>query len=567
MQGRSCAWALLLAVLVAPFLGCGSSTEISSIQVSPAAVSLAAGASAQLTATGIINHGSHPSTSQDITGSVTWKSSSASVATVGDSGEVTAVGAGTAEITATTNGFGGLIISNASVVTVTGGSSGGGGTNIVTTLSIIPSAQTVSSPQQTSQFIAIGTTSSGATVNVTNQAVWSSSSSQIATISSTGLATALSQGTTTITAIVTNSDNSVATATASFTVSGGASEPFTAITVGPSSLSLSASGQTGQLVALATQGSTGLNEDVTNNAQVTWTSSIPSTATVSSYPTSPAGLVSGVNAGNTTITATLKNPDGTVLTSSATVTVSLTAAPEPLLSLSILPTDISVLQLQDTGQFLAFGTYSTPPFEQDLTNAKNLTWLSSDPFNFPINTTGVAGAQAGVITAQGAGAVLIIAEAVNPDGTIATATSTFECPLAIPDPPLSPGSCYPGSQTPSLLATLTVFNAGLNQTDWLITAPSATGTPNVIHCGPGSVKAGLGEPVCQATYPIAPPPPVTIPPTPLGPPTTITLTAPAGTGQFGGWSSNCSEAGATAVGPNTCTVNLTTSDSVGGIFN
>jgi uncharacterized protein YjdB len=553
MRVRSGVVTLLLAGLILPFLGCGSSTEIDSIAVSPTSVSLGAGATAQLTATGSVGHGSHPASSENITSTVAWASSAQSVATVSSTGVVTGVGAGTATITASMNGFGGLITSNTVAVTVTGNSGGGTGSNVLTSLSIIPSAPVVSAPNQTIQFLAIGMTASGATENITGSVAWSSSNTQIAKINGAGLATGLSQGTTTITAIATNPDKTVVTGTATFTVTGGTMEPYTAIAVSPGSQTLSASSGIGQFIALGTSGSSGLNVDVTNSPQVTWSSSAPSIVSVSTYPTSPAGQVTGVSVGSATITAKLTNPDGSVVTSAATVTASLTAAPEPLLSLTIVPSTISVGNLQDTGQFLAFGTFSTNPNVQDLTNSPTLTWISSSPDVFPINTTGTTGGQAGVITAYGNGSVVVIAEAKNPDGSVQTATATFNCPLVLPNPPLTPGSCYPGSQAPSLLATVTVFNAGLNTADWLITASSATGTPDVIHCGPGSSTAGLGSPVCLATYPIG---------------TTVTLTAPAGTGKFGGWSSNCLEVGTvTANGPNSCTVVLTTNDSVGGIFN
>jgi len=106
-------------------------------------------------------------------------------------------------------------------------------------------------------------------------------------------------------------------------------------------------------------------------------------------------------------------------------------------------------------------------------------------------------------------------------------------------------------QAPSLLATLTVYNEGLNTTNWLVTAPSATGTPNVIDCGPGGATAGNS--VCVASYPVG---------------TTVTLTAPATGAAFGGWSYNCTNTGPiTAAGPNRCTVALTTNDTVGAIFN
>jgi uncharacterized protein YjdB len=420
---------------------------------------------------------------------------------------------------------------------------------------VIPSAQSVAVPTQTAQFLAIGTTSSGQTVNVTNAVAWSSSSQQIATIgATTGLATALGQGTVTITALY-NSGGSTLTATASFTVLGGTTEEFTAVTIVPGSQAVSASGQTGQFIALATSGTTGLEEDVTNSPQITWLSSIPSVATVTSGLASGNGVATGVSLGTSTITAELKNPDGSLVSNYSTVNVTLTPAPEPLLSLQIVPSSITVDNLLGNGQFLAIGTYSTPPTVRDLTNS--VTWSTSAPSVFPVNTNGSGapnpGADAGVVTAYGSGGATIIAEAADPKtGSIETATASFSCPLVLPTPTTA-GSCYPGSQASSLLSTLTVYNEGLNTTNWLVTAPSATGTPNVLHCGPGSTGAGLGGSVCVATYPVG---------------TTVTLTAPAGAGAFGGWSYNCIPTSTvTAAGPNSCNVTLTFDDTVGAIFN
>jgi hypothetical protein len=441
-------------------------------------------------------------------------------------------------------------------VNVTQPSSGGTGTGSgnadVISIALVPASQSVETTGETAQFIAIGTTSTGVTVNLSGRVSWTSSSSQIATINAAGLATAASQGTVTITALYTNADGTAATGTGSFTVIGGNSEPFTAITLIPGSESLSST-QTGQFIALATSGTTGLTEDVTNAANVKWTSSVPSIATVTTYPASPAGLAQGVSTGSSTITATLTNPDNTVLTATSSVSVSSTLAPEPLLSLTIIPSTITVGNLQDTGQFLAIGTYSTEPNVRDLTNS--VTWISSAPSVFPVNTNGtgtpIPGAPAGVVTAYGTGGAVVIAEATDPTTqSIQTATAEFNCPLVLPTP-TSAGSCY--NTAAALLATLTVYNEGLDTTNWLVTAPSATGTPDVLHCGPGSATAGFGGSVCVATYPVG---------------TTVTLTAPAGTGNFGGWSYNCTAQGnITAAGPNSCTVTLTTNDTVGAIFN
>jgi hypothetical protein len=550
---------LLIAALALPIAGCTSS-QVDSLQVTPTAITMSAGTTAQLTATGVYGHGNHPTTTQDLTDSVTWTTASPDVATVSPTGLVTATGAGVIQITASIKGFTGTITAGCTV-TVTGSSGGTGPSGAIVSLAVIPNSQSVAVPNQTAQFLAIGTTGSGSTVDLTGAVVWSSSSQQIATIgANTGFATAVGAGTATITALY-SSGGSTLEGTATFTVLGGTTEEFTAVTIVPTSQAVSASGQTGQFIALATSGTTGLEEDVTNSPQITWLSSIPSVATVTTGLGSGNGVATGVSEGTSTITAELKNPDASIVSNFATAQVTLTPAPEPLLSLQIIPTSITVNNLLDAGQFLAIGTYSTPPTTRDLTNS--VQWLTSAPSVFPVNTNGSGvpsgGANAGIVTAYGSGGATIIAEATGPTtgnppvaGTIQTATANFSCPLILPTPTTA-GSCYPGSESSSLLSTLTLYNEGVNTTDWLVTAPSATGTPNVLHCGPGSTGAGLGGSVCVATYPVG---------------TTITLTAPAGAGAFGGWSYNCVPTSAvTAAGPNTCQVTLTFDDTVGAIFN
>jgi uncharacterized protein YjdB len=549
---RAIVWCAVALGLIGLFVGC-SATAVDLIQISPATQSLAVGQTAQFTATGIIGHGQHPTTNENVTGMVIWTSSAPAVATISTSGMATAVSPGTTTITASMAGFGGTISSTAAVTVTSSGVAGSAGTDVVSIV-VIPGAQSVASPNETTQFIAIGTNSAGATQNMTNEVTWSSSSTQIATIgASTGLATSLSQGTSTITAIFANADKTTATGTATFTVVGGTSEPITALTVTPASQILSVNEQ-GQFLAVGTSGSSGLQQDVTHSPQLSWTSSIPSIASVNS-----AGLVTGVSPGTSTITAEWKNPDNSIVSAAATVTVNTTTAPEPLLSLTIIPSSITVGNLQGTGNFMAIGTFSTPPVVRDLTNS--VIWLSSEPNSFPVNTNSNPpnpGAPGGIVTAYGTGGAVIIAEATDPTtGSIQTATATFNCPLVLPNPPTTAGSCYPGSQSPGLLATVTVYNEGLNTTDWLVTAPSSTGTPNVIHCGPGWAAGGNpGGTVCVGTYPIN---------------TTLTLTAPALPGvSFGGWSQNCTPNPnrSTQAGPNQCTMVLTTTNvSVGAIFN
>jgi hypothetical protein len=381
----------------------------------------------------------------------------------------------------------------------------------------------------------------------------------------------------TIIALYTSGGSTIA-GTGTFTVSNGSTEKYTALALAPTSESVSVSspvstsGQTGQFIALATSGTTGFEVDVTNSSQTTWTSSVPTIASVTSGLVSGNGVVTGLSQGSTTITAEVKNPDGTVVSTTAGVTVTVT--PSSLLSLTVIPSSISVGNLQDTGNFLAIGTYSTSPTIRDITNS--VLWLSSFPNVFPVSsdsTTFNPGAPGGIVTAYGNGNATIVAEATDPiSGSIQTATATFACPLVEPNlttTPPSPGTCYPGSQAVSLLSTITIYNEGLNTTAWEVTAPSDTGTPNVIHCGPG--WTGTGGSVCVATYPAA----------------NEKIVIEAQGGQFGGWSYNCTPSDAsgnplpgptyyTAAGPNYCFVIVNTPTSteplnsnvtVGAIFN
>ena len=332
-------------------------------------------------------------------------------------------------------------------------------------------------------------------------------------------------------------------------LAGCGSKGLNSVQVTPANQSVTV-GQTAQFSAVGTYGNASHPSTQNITGTVTWSSSVPAVATVNA-----SGVATGVSAGSTSITATTMAYNGHV-SSSATLVVTGSGQGAVgggvLLSLTIIPSVIAVGNLQDTGQFLAIGTFSTPPVVRDLTNSPTLTWISSFPSDFPVNTNsaGNMGATAGIVTAYASGSANIVAEATGTDGSILTAQATFNCPLVLPNPPTTPGSCYPGSQAPSLLATLTVYNEGLNSTNWLITAPSATGTPNVINCGPA---AGTGASVCVATYPVG---------------TTVTLTAPATGAAFGGWSYNCANTGPiTAAGPNSCTVKLTTNDTVGAIFN
>ena len=337
------------------------------------------------------------------------------------------------------------------------------------------------------------------------------------------------------------------------------------ITVTPTPPALNV-GATVQLTATGTYNHTSphppTTQDVTDTAA--WSSSAPSVATVSD-----TGLVTAVTAGTATISASMNGFTG-IVSGNVTVTVtnpagSTSGTVTGLQSLTILPSSISIGNLQGTGEFLAIATY-TDGTVKDVTNS--VAWTSDEQNVFPISTngTGVAssGTTAGIVTAYGwtnGSGVVIIAELADPKtGSIVTATAQFACPYVAPTyntdftEVIDVGSCNSLTEATDLLSTLTVYDAGLDTTDWLVTAASATGTPDVIHCGPGSQLDSLGAPVCTATYPSPVCDPATNPPNPSGC-IAVTVT-PAGTpgvlieaqqvpiagqqpGQFGGWSYNC----------------------------
>ena len=331
------------------------------------------------------------------------------------------------------------------------------------------------------------------------------------------------------------------------------------VQVTPATQSL-AVGQAAQFTAVGTFGNAKhpSTQDITST--VTWTSTTPAVATVNA-----TGLVTAVAAGSTAILASTTAFNGPVSSSSQLTVTSAGGGPAGgggsggsggtggsggnILSLTIIPSGIVFGTLGDSGQFLAIGTFSTAPTVRDLTNS--VTWLTSEPNKFPITNygNGAPGGgteNGGVVSAYEASVgnvgATITAEATDSNGSIATATAGVGCPYVLPNPPTTPGSCF--NFVPQPLATLTVYNEGLDTTNWLITAPSATSTPNVIHCGPGwAADGGAGGSVCTATYPLG---------------TTVTLTAPAQTGvKFGGWSSTCRNTGTVNPdGPNQCTVTL-----------
>ena len=179
----------LALCFVLTIAGCGgffpSSNSITSLQVAPANASIAPGVTQQYTATDTYGNNS----TGDVTSQVTWSTSPTNVATINSTGLLTAATLGTATVKATS---GNVIGSTGLSVTQ----------KQITSISISPLTQTLSvsgtTVPSTVQFIATATYKDGSTADVTAISTWTSTPSSVASISSTGQATALTIGTATV---------------------------------------------------------------------------------------------------------------------------------------------------------------------------------------------------------------------------------------------------------------------------------------------------------------------------------------------------------------------------------
>ena len=337
------------AVPISFLCGCGSagqSSNLKSLAITPTVASVSLGGTIQLKAVASYSDGS----SKDITPNVRWSSTDYTIAKVDASGLVTFGAVGEADVSAA---FGNLSVSAHFTV----------GKPSLASIAISPAAPVVSLGG-TQQLSAVGVLSDKSTQDLTSTVTWSSSDPTIADVSSTGLATPKSLGTTTITA---TSDS--VSATAQLTVTTAA---LAAILV-TSDHSAIPVGSTAQLSAQGVYGD-GSTKDLTSS--VTWTSSPAGLTSVSA-----AGLATAQAVGSATITATLGSIKGSA---------SLSVTPAVLSSIAITSNN-STMPLGTTQQLIASGAYSDGTV-RDLTTS--VTWISQ-PANFvEISAGGLATADA-----------------------------------------------------------------------------------------------------------------------------------------------------------------------------
>jgi len=313
------------------------------------------------------------------------------------------------------------------------------------------------------QFTAIGTYTDGSTSsNLGSSLSWNSSATSAATITPTGMATAVAAGQITITAALGNISG-----TTTLTI------PVTTLV----SLSVTPSNPAIAINTAQQYTATGAYSDGTFQAltsAVTWNSSDTSIASIA-----PDGKAIAVAAGSTNITATLGS-------TSANTTLNVT--PAALHSIAVTPAD-PVIAAGTTQQLIATGTFSDST-TQDLT--AQATWSSLADSTASITQDGKA-------TAVAAGSTTITAALGSSSGTTTLNVNPPALLLSIAITPSDP--VITAGTTQQFIATGT-FSDGTTQDltsqgSWSSSASSVVsitldGKATAVAAGTTAITAVLG---------------------------------------------------------------------------
>ena len=400
---------------------------VASVSVSPASATVLLGQTVQLTAIAKDANG-NPLTGR----AVTWVSNAPGVASVSASGLVTGVAAGTATLTATSEGKSGTAAIAVTIVPVAA-------------VTVAPAAANV----RIGGTVQLSATAKDSAGNVLTGRVvtWASSAPAMASVSASGLVTGVAAGTTTLTA---TSEGKSGTATVTVTIA-----PVATVTVGPASATVRIGG-TVQLTATL-KDSLG---NVLSGRVVTWASSVPAVATVSAN-----GLVTGVAAGTITITATSEGQSGT-----ATVNVTVV----PVASVAVSPSPASI-QIGGTVQLGATAKDSAG----NVLTGRVVTWASSAPAMATVSASGL-------VTGVAAGSATITATSEGKSGTAAVTVN----PVPVASVSLSPASTSLVVGQTAQLAVTTKDSAGNVLTGRVVTwASSSTTVATVSATGLVTAKA------------------------------------------------------------------------------
>jgi len=227
-------------------------------------------------------------------------------------------------------------------------------------------AITVSSPDSlavgsTTGFKAEGTFSDNSTSDITQQVIWISDNTKVATLASDGTATAVAAGTSNVTAAL----SGITSSSIKLTVIS-----LSSIIVTPTTLPILTIGATQQFSAVGTY-SDGSKIDVTS--QVNWASDNTTAVSITSK-----GLATVAAAGTANVTATLSG-----VTSSK---VLLTA--ETIVSIDLQPAVTAKLSVHSSQRLSATAKF-TDGSTGDISSLVNWTWIGSSSGIVSISPTGV----------------------------------------------------------------------------------------------------------------------------------------------------------------------------------
>ncbi|MUK43679.1 hypothetical protein GNP61_19210 [Aliivibrio fischeri] len=338
-----------------------TSAALQSIQITPALKSIAKGNTQQYEALGTYSDGEV----QDISTLVSWSTSDTSLATISVQGLASGVAIGNnIDIKATL----GSTTSNTAVLNITAAD--------VVSIQITPPNSSVAKGNS-QQYTATATYTDATTANMTGSVNWFSSDTSLASITSAGLVTGISEGEVNVHATL----GSITSNSVELTVIAAELE---SIQITPPGASI-AKGNTQQYAAIGYY-SDDQNVDITDS--VTWISSNPALVTISSGVS--GGLANGDHEGQVKISAEFNS------NVSNEAALSVTAA--KIVSIQITPATVSIAE-GNTQRYLATATY-TDNSTADVTNS--VSWSSSD--------TGLATIDAqGLATGVGIGEVQVIA--------------------------------------------------------------------------------------------------------------------------------------------------------------
>lgn len=304
--------------------------------------------------------------------------------------------------------------------------------------------------------------------NAANQNVkWLTTNSNIATVSSSGLVTAVAAGSVSI--VATSSDGGF-TATCAVTVpSKSSGTSVTGVSITPTSTTLQVGGS--QQLSAAVQPSDA------SNTNVTWASSDASVATVNS-----SGLVKAISAGTTTIT--VKTADGS-FTATAKITVS--TQPVSVTGVTLAPTSATIgvggtQQLTDT-------------IAPSRATNKNVSWTSS-------NTSVATVSSSGLVTGVSSGTATITVKTADGGFTATSSIAVGGGTVKVTGVTVSPSTAgVKVGNTQQLTATIAPSSATNQKVSWSSSNTSvATVSPSGLVTGVSAGNATITATTADGGY-------------------------------------------------------------------